>query len=62
MKRVYSAKLSPKSQITIPAKCLRELGWVKDKSRLVRTRVRGGMLITPVTGSGPAASKEGTSQ
>jgi len=60
MRRCYIATLSPKGQITIPVRCLRELGWVKGKTRLTRSGVRGAAVIAPVTDSGPVASKEGT--
>jgi len=48
MRRSYITTLSPKGQITIPADCLRELGWVKGKTRLRRSRARGGMRLAPV--------------
>jgi len=60
MRRTYIAILSPKGQITIPATCLRELGWVKGRTRLVRSRVRGGMVVVPMIDGERTASKRGT--
>jgi hypothetical protein len=61
MRRAYIARLSPKGQITIPVRCLHELGWVKGKTRLTRSRARGALVIAPATDSEPGAAKEAAS-
>ena len=60
MRRCYIATLSPKGQITIPVRCLAELGWVKGRTKLTRSSVRGVAVIAPATGSGSGSSGGGT--
>jgi bifunctional DNA-binding transcriptional regulator/antitoxin component of YhaV-PrlF toxin-antitoxin module len=61
MRRCYFATLSSKGQITIPVRCLRELGWVKGKTRLTRSWQRGAAVIAPVKARETDAAKEATS-
>jgi bifunctional DNA-binding transcriptional regulator/antitoxin component of YhaV-PrlF toxin-antitoxin module len=51
MSRLFIARVSPKGQITIPARCLRELGWVKSQIRLTRSKARGALVVAPINAS-----------
>jgi bifunctional DNA-binding transcriptional regulator/antitoxin component of YhaV-PrlF toxin-antitoxin module len=46
-RKVFSAKLSPKGQITIPADVIRRMGWLKGRTRLYLGRVGNALVITP---------------
>jgi bifunctional DNA-binding transcriptional regulator/antitoxin component of YhaV-PrlF toxin-antitoxin module len=60
MRRCSITTLSAKGQVTIPVRCLAEWGWVKGRTKLRRSSVRGAAVIAPVKDSGPGSSRGST--
>ena len=57
LEAAMAATVTAKGQITIPMACLRELGWIKGKTKLRRSKLRGAVLLTPVQGGEEATSR-----